>query len=215
MHGTTTDGSSRFTEQLTADNATLLLVDHQIGLLAAVRDYTVAELKHNVVALARAARVLGVPIVVTTTAAESLWGPLAPELAAALPPELEVIDRSTVNAWDDPRVRAAVEATGRKKLIVAGVSTEVCLTLPALSATGAGYDVYGVVDASGTFNDTKRTTGILRMQQAGVIAVDYASVAVEMLADNASPLAPALYEAVGMDFGILNGQLREAYAKQA
>ncbi|MFC7428795.1 isochorismatase family protein [Nocardia tengchongensis] len=206
---------SKFIETLTPQNATLLLVDHQVGLFAAVRDYTTAELKHNVVALTKAARVLGVPIVATTTAADSLWGPLAPELVEALPPELEIIDRTTVNAWDDPRVVAAVAATGRRKLIVAGISTEVCLTLPALSATAAGYDVYGVIDASGTFNDTKRATGLLRLQQAGVIVVDHSAVAVEMLADNASPLAGDLYAAVGMDFGILNGQLRQAYGNQS
>ncbi|MFJ1549404.1 isochorismatase family protein [Streptomyces sp. NPDC088246] len=205
---------SRFTEQLTPENAALLLVDHQVGLFAAVRDYSVGELKHNVVGLTRAAKVLGVPIVATTTAADSLWGPMVPELAEVLPSGLEVIDRSTVNAWNDPRVREAVAATGRKKLIVAGISIEVCLALPALSATADGYDVYGVIDASGTFNDTKRTTGILRMQQAGVIVTDYSSVAVEMLADNAHPLAGDVYAALDMDFGVLNGQLRQFYGKQ-
>ncbi|MGW1998266.1 isochorismatase family protein [Embleya sp. NPDC001921] len=205
--------SSRFTGKLTADNAALLLVDHQLGLFAAVRDYPVAELKHNVVALTRAAVLLGVPVIATTTAADFLWGPLIPELAQVLPNGLEVIDRSTVDAWDEPRVREAVEATGRRKLVVAGVSTEVCLTLPSLSATGAGYDVYGVVDASGTFNRTKRETGMLRMQQAGVIPVDHSSVIVEMLGDNAHPLARDVYAALAMDFGILNGQIREAYAK--
>ncbi|MGW0885089.1 isochorismatase family protein [Streptomyces sp. NPDC002671] len=212
---TAVERAGRFTEQLTADNAALLLVDHQIGLFAAVRDYSVGELKHNVVGLTKAAKALGVPIVATTTAADSLWGPLAPELAEALPEGLEVIDRSTVNAWNDARVREAVAATGRRKLIVAGISIEVCLALPALSATADGYDVYGVIDASGTFNETKRTTGILRMQQAGVIVTDYSSVAVEMLADNAHPKAAEVYAALDMDFGVLNGQLREFYGKQS
>jgi len=87
-----------------------------------------------------------------------------------------------------------VEATGRKKLIIAGVSTEVCLALPAIHATGAGYNTYAVIDASGTFSETKRITGLLRMVQAGVTVADYSSVAVEMLKDNASPKAGALYE---------------------
>ncbi len=200
---------------MTADNAVLLLVDHQVGLFTAVADYSVAELKHNVVGLARAARVLGVPIVVTTTAADFLWGPLAPELSEALAADQRVIDRTTVNAWHEPRVREAVRATGRTKLIVAGISTEVCLAFPAMAATADGFDVYGVVDASGTFNETKRTTGMLRMVQAGVIVTDYASVAVEMLGDNASPKAGELYAAVDMDFGVLNDQLRHAYAKQS
>jgi len=206
---------NRFTEPLTRDNAALLLVDHQVGLFAAIRDYSPAELKHNVVALAKAARVLGLPIIVTTTAAKFLWGPIAPELKAALDPEVQVIDRSTVNAWTDPRIPAAVAATGRTKLIIAGISTDVCLTLPALSATGAGYDVYGVVDASGTINETKRMTSILRMQQAGVIVVDHGAVVVELLGDNADPLARQVYEALDVGFAILNAQLREAYGKAA
>jgi len=207
-------GTARFTEQLTTYNAAVLLVDHQVGLFGAVRDYSVAELKHNVVGLAKAARVLGVPIVATTTATDFLWGPLIPELAEVLPTDLQVIDRTTVNAWNEPRVRDAVAATGRQKLIIAGISIEVCLALPALSATAAGYDVYGVIDASGTFNETKRTTGILRMTQAGVIVIDYATAAVEILTDNASPLAGDLYAAVDMDLSTLNGQIRQAYAKR-
>src|SRR5688500_8329531 len=105
------------TEFLTADNAAVLLVDHQIGLFTGVRDITVAELKHNVTALAKAATRLGLPLVVTTTAADGMWGPLIPELVDVLPADLTVIDRSTVNAWHDARVRAAVDATGRRKLI--------------------------------------------------------------------------------------------------
>src|SRR2546429_8816524 len=104
--------SKRYYERLTQDNAALLLVDHQVGLFTGVRDIDVAQLKHNVVGLAKAARVLGVPTVVTSAAADSMWGPLAPELAEVLPPDLEIFDRSLINAWDDPRVRRAVEATG-------------------------------------------------------------------------------------------------------
>ncbi|MFE2102593.1 isochorismatase family protein [Streptomyces sp. NPDC059468] len=98
-----------------------------------------------------------------------------------------MIDRSTVNAWHDDAVREAVEATGRQKLIFAGVSLEVCAALPAIAATAAGYDAYVAVDASGTFSRTKREAGLLRMQQAGVIVSDYATLLVEALADNAAP----------------------------
>ncbi|MFI2367367.1 isochorismatase family protein [Streptomyces sp. NPDC018833] len=206
-------GTSRFHEPLTRDNAALLLVDHQIGLFTGVRDIDVATLKHNVTALAKAAQVLDIPTVVTTTGADGLWGPLVPELAEALPADLDVIDRSTVNAWDDPRVRQAIEATGRKKLIIAGVSIEVCLAFPALSATAAGYDAYAAIDASGTFSETKRTTGLLRMQQAGVIVTDYATTMVEILADNADPKAYEVYTALDMPFATLVGQLSGAYAK--
>ncbi len=116
-------------QPLTSENAAVVLVDHQVGLMTGVRDYSTGELKHNVVALAKAAKALKLPIVVTTTARDSMWGPTFPELVEALP-GIKIIDRSTVNAWDDPRVAAAIEATGRKKLIIAGISLEVCAAFP-------------------------------------------------------------------------------------
>ncbi|TWF82282.1 nicotinamidase-related amidase [Pseudonocardia hierapolitana] len=201
---------TKFTERLTRDNAALLLVDHQVGLYSGVRDIPLAELKHNVVALVRAAQVLGLPIIATTTAADSMWGPTIPELAAVLPADLPVIDRSTVNAWDDPRVVEAVRATGRRKLIVTGISTEVCLAFPAISATADGFDAYAAIDASGTFSQTKREAGLLRMQQAGVVPVDHATAIVEILADNSDPLAGEVYGALDMPFAVLVGQIAQA-----
>src|ERR1700739_93173 len=186
--------AKNYQQRLTPDHAALLLIDHQVGLFTGVRDIPVGELKHNVVGLAKAARVLGVPTIVTATSPE-LWGPTIPELREALPGS-SIINRTTVNAFDEPRFAKAVEATGRKKLIIAGVSTEVCLALPAIHAAGNGYDTYAVIDASGTFSETKRITGLLRMVQAGVIVIDYCTVAVEMLKDNASPKAGDLYGAL-------------------
>ncbi|MER5850480.1 isochorismatase family protein [Streptomyces sp. NPDC002012] len=202
---------SKFLESITRENAAVVLVDHQVGLLSGVRDIPVGELKHNVVALARAATVLGIPLVATTTAADSMWGPTIPELVQALPGEQKIIDRSTVNAWHDDRVREAIEATGRQKLILAGVSLEVCAALPAISATAAGYDAYVAVDASGTFSQAKREAGLLRMQQAGVIVSDYATCMVEALADNALPEAGDLYAALDMPFAVLVDQISTAY----
>ena len=201
----------KYQERLTPDNAALLLIDHQVGLFTGVRDIPVAELKHNVVALAKAVKVLGVPIIVTATSPE-MWGPIITELRDALP-GISIINRTTVNAFDEPRFAKAVEATGRKKLIIAGVSTEVCLAFPAIHATAIGYDAYAVIDASGTFSETKRITGLLRMVQAGVIVADYATVAVEMLKDNASPKAGDLYAALDMPFAGLIGQLAGAFAQ--
>jgi nicotinamidase-related amidase len=206
--------TNKFTESLTRENAALVLVDHQVGLYSGVRDIAVGELKHNVVALAKAARVLKLPMVVTTTAARSMWGPTIPELAAVLPPDLEIIDRSTVNAWDEPRVKAAIQATGRKKLIITGISTEVCLAFPAISATAEGYDAYGAIDASGTFSQAKREAGLLRMQQAGVILIDYATAMIAILADNADPLAAEVYAALDMPFAVLVGQIASALTKK-
>src|SRR6266849_194569 len=206
-----TKAPSRYHERLTSDNAALLLIDHQVGLLTGVSDIPVAELKHNVVALAKAFKVLGVPIIVTATSPE-MWGPTIAELTEALP-EVTIINRTMVNAFDEPRFAKAVETTGRKKLVIAGVSTEVCLAFPAIFATAAGYDAYAVIDASGTFSETKRITGLLRMVQAGVIVSDYATLAVEMLKDNASPKAGDLYAALDMPFAGLVGQLAGAFAR--
>jgi Isochorismatase family len=124
-------------DPLTSENAALVLIDHQVGLMTGVRDYSTDELKHNVVALAKAAKSLKLPIVVTTTARDSMWGPTFPELVEALP-GIEIIDRSSVNAFDDARVASAVMATGRKKLIFAGISLEVCAAFPAITAVGKG-----------------------------------------------------------------------------
>jgi nicotinamidase-related amidase len=197
---------------LSSDNAALVLVDHQVGLLTGVRDIPIAELKNNVVSLAKAMRILKVPIIITTTGRESMWGPTFPELVQALP-DIDIIDRTSVNAWDDPKVTAAIEATGRKKLIFAGVSLEVCAAFPAITAVGRGYEAYVPVNACGTFSQTKREAGLMRMQQAGVIASDYATLVIEILKDNGRPDAGAVYGALAMPFAVLVGQIAKAYGR--
>jgi len=201
--------ADRAYEPLTTDNAALVLVDHQIGLLTGVRDYSTGELKHNVVALAKAAKALKLPIIVTSTARDSMWGPTFPELVEALP-GVEIIDRPWVNAFDCPLVAKAIEATGRRKLIFAGISLEVCAAFPAMTAVARGLDAYVAVDASGTFSETKRQAGLLRMLQAGVILSDYATLMVEILKDNARPEAAAVYGALDMPWATLVGQIAGA-----
>ena len=199
-------------QPLTSENAALVLVDHQVGLMTGVRDYSTGELKHNVVALAKAAKALKLPIVVTTTARDSMWGSTFPELVEALP-GVEIIDRSSVNAFDDERVAGAITATGRKKLMFAGISLEVCAALPAITAGSKGLEAYVAVDASGTFSETKRQAGLLRMLQAGVILSDYATLMVEILKDNARPEAGEVYGAMDMPWAKLVGQIAQAYGK--
>jgi len=206
-----TNQSARY-EALTAQNAAVVLVDHQVGLMTGVRDISTGELKHNVVGLAKAATLHKLPIIVTTTARDSMWGPTFPELVEALP-GIDIIDRATVNAFDDERVSLAIEATGRKKLIFAGISLEICAAFPAITAVGKGLDAYVAVDACGTFSQTKREVGLLRMLQAGVITSDYASLMVEILKDNSRPDAGAIYEAIDMPWAKLVGQIAQAYAK--
>jgi len=206
-----TAGSTQHTERLTRNNALLLLVDHQVGLYTGIRDIEILQLKHNIVALTRAMLALKVPVVVTTTS-EKVWGPLIPELAEVLH-GVPTVERTTVNAWDEKRVADAVKVTGRKKLIVTGISTDVCLALPAIAALADGFQSYAVIDASGGFSQTQVAMGVLRMQQAGVVPVGYSTVAVELLADNAAPEAEAVYAAFGMPFSTLVFGLRQYYSQ--
>jgi Isochorismatase family len=100
-----------------------------------------------------------------------------------------------------------------KKLIFAGISLEVCAAFPAITSLGKGYEAYVAVDASGTFSETKRQAGLLRMQQAGVILSDYATLMVEILKDNASPLTGPVYGALDMPWAVLVGQIAKSYGK--
>jgi nicotinamidase-related amidase len=184
-HNESRRGRSDASERLTPDNATLLLIDHQAGLVSDVRDLEPDEVRHNVVAFARVARIFHVPVVLTSTA-PMMWGPTLPELTEALP-GVENIERSLVNAWDEPRVRNAIKQTGRQKLLIAGITTPVCLTSAAISAAADGYDVYALLDASGTWSDLLRLTAIDQMRQAGVTITSGVAAFTEMLRDNASP----------------------------
>jgi isochorismate hydrolase len=110
-------------------------------------------------------------------------------------------------------VTQAITATARKKLIFAGISLEVCAAFPAITAVGKGLDAYVAVDASGTFSETKRQAGLLRMLQAGVILSDYATLMAEILKDNGRPEALAVYSAMDMPWARLVGQIAQAYGR--
>lgn len=198
LHNRSRRGRSNSHERLTPDNAALLLIDHQSGLVSGVRDIEPVEVRHNVVAFARVARIFRVPVVLTLTA-PMMWGPTLPELTEALP-GVENIERSLVNAWDDPRVRNAVKRTGRDQLLIAGTTTPVCLTSAATSAAADpdGYDVYALLDASVTWSDLLRITAIDQMRQAGVTVTSGVAAFTEMLRDNASPLASEYYAALDL-----------------
>jgi nicotinamidase-related amidase len=192
--------------RMTRNNTAVLLIDHQVGLFTGVRDLDVAELKHNVVGLAKAAQVLGLPIVAATTARDSMWGPTIPELKAVLG-DLDIPDRSTVNAWDDEAFVARVRQTRRDHLILAGLSFEVCASLPAISAKADGYQPVVALDASGTFSRHKREAGLFRLAALGIEVSDYATVIVEIMADNADPRVNDVYAALDMPFATLMGQV--------
>jgi nicotinamidase-related amidase len=174
-------------DRLTADNAALLLVDHQTGLSNGVQDRSVPEYIISVTALAKLAKVFKLPTVITTSAADGPNGPVLPVITQTLP-DAPVIHRpGQINAWDSNEFADAVKKTGRKKLIVAGVSTEVCVAFVALSAIKEGFDVYAVIDASGTWNKLVQEVAVARMPQAGVKPITWVAVFGELLRDWRDP----------------------------
>src|SRR5260370_18477166 len=199
-------------ETITKENSAFVLIDHQIGLYTGIRDIPIDELKHNIIGLVKAIKVFQIPIIVTTTT-ENMWGPMIPELRELLN-EVSIIERTTVNAWDDQRVYDAIEKTGRKKLIMTGITTDGCLAFPAITAVGKGYDVYAVIDASGAFTVKQGELGVIRMVQAGVKVVGYSNVVVEILKDNAHPLAFEVYSGIDMPFASLVNGLNQYFSKK-
>lgn len=169
--------------RLSKDDAALLLVDHQAGLLSLVRDIPPDTFRNNVLALADVGRYFRLPTILTTSADDGPNGPLMQELPALFPDAPVVRRPGQINAWDNPDFVAAVKATGRRQLLIAGVVTDVCVAFPALSAVEAGYEVFAVTDASGTFDEAVRQAAWARMTAAGVQLVNWFAVACELHRD--------------------------------
>ena len=181
---------------LTPENATLLLIDYQPNQFAGVGSMDTALLLHNVVNTVKLAQVFGMPIVHSTVNVASGRGkPTVPELADLLkdnPP----IDRTTINSWEDENFLAAVRATGRRKLVLCALWTEMCMAFPALDALREGYEVYPVVDAiAGTTPDAHRA-GLDRVIQAGGQPITWVSFSGELQRDWARPTAEAVVQIV-------------------
>lgn len=175
-------GTFRYT-RLSKNDAVCLLVDHQSGLISLVQDFPPGEFKNNVLALAASARYFKLPTILTTSFENGPNGPLVPELKEMFPDAPYIARPGNINAWDNEDFVRAVEKTDRKQLIIAGVVTEVCVAFPALSAVEAGYDVFVVTDASGTFNEVTRHTAWARMAAAGVQLMNWFGVACELHRD--------------------------------
>ncbi|WBP91876.1 hydrolase [Kitasatospora cathayae] len=167
---------------LTPANAALALIDYQPQPVFHIQSMDRQLLVGNVVALARTARLFRLPTVLTTVVARDFAGPLLPQLAEVFP-EQEPIDRTNLNAWQVDAFRSAVEATGRSKLLMAGIWTEVCLMTPALSALEAGYEVYFVVDAVGGVSAEAHTAAVHRLVRAGAVPVTWIAVLQELQRD--------------------------------
>jgi nicotinamidase-related amidase len=163
--------------ELTIENSLVLLIDHQPGVALAIQSIDLGLLVNNVAGLAQAAKDLGVPTVLTTVGAQGsvLVDPIFKEISDIFP-EITPIDRPSSHAWSHPDVRAAVDATGRKKLIMAGLVTEVCLTQSVLAARKDGFDVYFVSDCSGGVTKEAHDDAKVRMTMAGAKPINWLAV---------------------------------------
>ena len=170
-------------KRLDKDQAAVLLVDPQAGLLSLVRDIDPDRFKNNVLALGDLAKYFNLPTILTTSFENGPNGPLVPELKAQFPDAPFIPRPGQINAWDNDDFVKAVKATGRKQLIIAGVVTEVCVAFPALSALNEGFEVFVVTDASGTFNELTRQSAWSRMEAAGAQLMTWFGVACELHRD--------------------------------
>ncbi len=170
-------------EVLAPQNAALLLIDHQVGLMQLVRDMTPEEYKNNVLGLAKTAKHFDLPVILTTSRDYGPNCPILPELKQLFP-DVAVIRRTgVINAWRWPAFREAVDKAGRKKLIIAGISDATCLQFPSLDAVKEGFDIHAVIDASGAVSVHEREATIATLAQAGVKIRNWWSVGAELQAD--------------------------------
>ncbi len=158
----------------------MLLIDHQSGLFNLVKDMSVSQLRNNIIALAKVASMLKIPVITTASVPEGPNGPVIPEIQQFAPHVKFIPRHGQINAWDVPEFVKAVEETKRRTLVMTGTLTSVCLAFPAISAAAAGYKVYAVVDASGNWSKMATDLTIARLAQAGVIPIDTFAVIGEL-----------------------------------
>lgn len=210
--------SKNYTEtRFSKDDAALLLIDHQSGIMQLVHDYSPAEFRSNVMALGKIGKVFDLPVVLSSSYESGPNGPIIPELLALYPDTPIVRRPGQISAWDNEEFVAAVEATGRKNLIMAGVTTDVCLAFPAMQAAAAGYNVYGVVDASGAHDFATQQMAIQRLVAHGVTPVTWLMVAAELQRDWRSETAQGtgeLFHAHLLNYGMLIDNHEFAKASQ-
>jgi nicotinamidase-related amidase len=198
-----------FAERLTPDNAAVLLVDHQVGLFSFLPSVNALTLKNNILGLAKTAKYLKLPTILTTSWPQGPNGPTMPELVELFP-ENKIIDRNTVNYWDHKPSVEAVKKLGRKKLIIAALDTTTCLAMAAIYGVQEGYDVYAVVDASSTFDSLNEQAAMLRMASAGVVVTTWVPVLAELCGDttiNGKYIAGLLTEHTGSYYAAMNNYL--------
>jgi nicotinamidase-related amidase len=177
---------------LSPENSALILIDHQPFQFANLHSHEPTMIVNNVIGLAKTAKAFNVPTILTTVL-EERGGLLIKGLQDVFPDQ-KPIDRTFINTWEDKRVVDAVKKTGRKKLIMAALWTEICLAMPAIQAVGEGYDVYAVTDASGGVSAEAHDMGVRRMVQAGVVPITWMAVMAELQRDWARDTAPTIAE---------------------
>lgn len=170
----------------------ILIIDEQPQMFFGAEGCVRNEVINSVVGLAEAAKIFNIPVIYTTVEEKGFSGPLIPKLQGVFP-DLVPIDRTTLNSWEDQNVRKAIDSTGKKKIIMAGLWTEVCLTLPTLSAISDGYEVYIVTDASCGASKMAHDMAIQRMIQAGAKPVTWQATLLEFQRDWANK---STYDAV-------------------
>ena len=161
---------SKFLEFLTAQNAALALIDYQPAMFFGVQSHDRMLITHHAAMLAKTAKLFKIPTVLSTVAKDSFSGELAPEITSVFPGQ-SIVDRTSINAWLDKNFRAAIEATGRKKIVVAGLWTEACVLFPSLELLKAGYEVYVPTDACGDVSLEAHERSVQRLIQAGAVPI--------------------------------------------
>jgi nicotinamidase-related amidase len=170
-------------------DSALLLIDHQLGTMKLIKNIPLEMVKRNTLALAKTATILNIPVVLTSSQEQNIQGALLPELEHILPEAFAARIRRAgiVNAWNDPNFKKAVEATGRRNLIMAGVTTDVCLVYPAISARREGFQVQAVMDASGSPYEISEDMSRRRMEREGVVLTATNTLMAELAQDWSRP----------------------------
>jgi len=183
----------------TPENSAMLLIDHQVGTMAWTHSHDINLVKQNALKLARIGKAAGIPIVLTSSMEDQVQGPLIPELQAILPEEFgaRIKRPGIVNAMHHEGFNRAVKATGRKKLFVAGVTTEICVTFPVLQMLDEGYEVQVSADASASYTRYGDDLALRRMEQAGAIITTVDMIVSELAVDWSSPLGSKLVPILG------------------
>lgn len=163
------------------NDAVMLLIDHQSGLFQLVKDIDLPRLRANVTALAQVSRLGKLPTFTTASVPDGPNGPLIPEIHAHNPDAVSIPRTGQINAWDNPAWVEAIQQTGRTTLIIAGTLTSVCMAFPTLSALAAGYKVFNVVDASGSWSPIATDITLARIVQAGAMPIDTVAVLSEIM----------------------------------